>query len=214
MLGTATLGLTAANSHAQDWSAGQKDLPATGAENRIIKWCESNGTAIRYSSANITVKGFEPCGTLSAQTSCDPAGAKFISRSSETPYSYRDCAVGPRLFVKGEKGEFGTEREKKRSHMADYSGGVPLSPLSVREKRSLEKEIRRISGQNSPDQMLLELESAMSKIICRKLGQKKESLSQEQLENQLRSMLHALGPGPRQALKSILGEDLYRQFVE
>jgi len=74
----------------------------SGSSNKIIKWCGKDKNDVRFSSANLKVKGYEPCGEPEVRVSCDPAGNKFYSQGEGSPHSYQDCGVGPRIVINGE----------------------------------------------------------------------------------------------------------------
>ena len=68
--------------HADNWSINQKKaLPGEKDENRIIKWCDKEtGKKVRYASANIALKGYEPCGSIKSVDVCDENGNKFLGQ--------------------------------------------------------------------------------------------------------------------------------------
>lgn len=82
-----------------EWSIDGTQYPPTPPENRIIRWCSADGTKERFASANIQLKGYEPCGQLRARATCDAAGTKLFSNDPNVPYDHRDCAAGPRIMV-------------------------------------------------------------------------------------------------------------------
>ena len=64
----------------------------SGSSDKIIKWCADEGTHVRYASANIQLKGYTPCGQLSASRRCDDNGRRFISAGGITDYSEEEEA--------------------------------------------------------------------------------------------------------------------------
>ena len=88
---------------ADEWSVNEATLPS-GAEEKaasndvIRKWCEENGSRVRFS--NTSVPGYRECGTLAVSAQCDAGGKKFIGPSSAAPHDYRDCSSGPRIYIK------------------------------------------------------------------------------------------------------------------
>lgn len=64
----------------------------------IVKWCAPNGTRTVYS--DVAPAGYQKCGEITPRVSCDPVGNRFIS-TSQSPYSYKDCSVGRRMYVAG-----------------------------------------------------------------------------------------------------------------
>lgn len=85
---------------ADDWdmNTGQ-DLPPVPEENRIIKWCKKDGAGVRYASANLEIPGYEPCGKLEVEMTCDAGGGRHIGSAVAGQYGNRDCALGPRIFI-------------------------------------------------------------------------------------------------------------------
>lgn len=65
-----------------NWSINEKsELPPVSDENRIIKWCDDKTNKhIRFSSANIAIKGYHPCGTIVNTETCDAEGNKILGK--------------------------------------------------------------------------------------------------------------------------------------
>jgi hypothetical protein len=63
-----------------NWSINEKlELPPEQSENRIIKWCDNEtGKNIRFSSANIEIKGYHPCGAIVSTDTCDENNNKIL----------------------------------------------------------------------------------------------------------------------------------------
>src|SRR6187402_2492036 len=69
----------------------------------VERWCEIGGDSVRYS--NTDVPGYQRCGAVSADTTCDPVGRRFIGSRKDAPYSYLECTGGPRIrAVAGSQG--------------------------------------------------------------------------------------------------------------
>lgn len=147
--------------------------PSAGLEgnpNDIVKWCEEDGEGVRYASANIDLKGYDKCGELKAQKTCDASGQRFISPSSTAPHGYLDCEIGPRIYVRRHLDlesdvlefqdfrEDGTgahvknttpEMERKADPLADYMQSLDsllqsnFSPSSKNEKTSKRRSSKR-----------------------------------------------------------------------
>lgn len=86
--------------HAEQWSLAEDREHAPAAQrNRIIKWCKLDGSHERYASANIRLKGYEPCGTISVPVTCDASGKRMIGTDKDRPRGHRDCGIGPRITI-------------------------------------------------------------------------------------------------------------------
>lgn len=94
----------------------------------VERWCEINGQRIKFT--NFPVPGYRPCGTLSAQKTCDPTGKRFIG-SSSAPYSYLDCSIGPRIQVSSTS-TYKDYREAETQSAEDI--GASLSALERKRK--------------------------------------------------------------------------------
>ena len=85
------------------WSVNETVLPANAEEvalsqDVVRKWCENGGSKVRFS--NTSVIGYHECGELAVAAQCDAGGKKFFSATASAPYAYRDCASGPRIYIK------------------------------------------------------------------------------------------------------------------
>ena len=77
--------------YAENWGMnGKNELPPASNENRIIKWCDDQrGENIRFSSANIKVKGYHPCGSIVSSSRCDGEGNKVLGNPKSGIFT--DC---------------------------------------------------------------------------------------------------------------------------
>lgn len=87
----------------EQWSVNETVLPANAEElasghDIVRKWCENGGSRVRFS--NTSVSGYHECGELAVSAQCDAGGKKFFSASASAPYAYRNCASGPRIYIK------------------------------------------------------------------------------------------------------------------
>lgn len=62
----------------------------------VEKWCQIGGSKVRYT--NFPLPGYQPCGNLSIQKTCDATGQRFFG-AGPSPHSYLDCAKGRRLQI-------------------------------------------------------------------------------------------------------------------
>ena len=109
-----------------------------GNRNEIRKWCKE-GSAERYTSANLTVQGYQSCGTLSVSQSCDASGQRFISPSnSPAPhYSYKDCNLGPRIVL--EKSSESNENQQEKDTLKEEPFLENDSFARQKTKKKIEK---------------------------------------------------------------------------
>lgn len=108
-------------------------------ENRIIKWCETGGSEVRYASANLRIHGFEPCGSVKTAVTCDPLGAKFIGPDNG-PHGYKNCAYGKRLQI--------TNIDDTQTPAAVKSESGKGDPLSSREQQQLRRDLQKLEKEN------------------------------------------------------------------
>ncbi len=191
---------------AEEWSPEKPHYAPTEASNRIIKWCEINGEKVRYSSANIALEGYEPCGQLAAQKSCDPIGKRYITKGGDSPYSYRDCAVGPRIFI---------QRHGSDSNLVSadkFSKEPQVSPLSPEEEKNLKTEIEKLAKNQREQNPILVLEQIIMPLLTHKQGPPSDA-DLKQIEKNTRILLKSLDPQTKQLVKQILGPDLFDQFI-
>lgn len=127
---------------ADGWATdSSKEHPAPSAENRIIRWCSTDGKQERFASANIDLTGYAPCGELSTPIYCDASGRRMIGGSNHPPV-YKDCSVGPRIVVERTDG-IEIDREALESE--------PPTTMGSEESRMLKKEVRAVANEQEKD---------------------------------------------------------------
>lgn len=139
------------------WSQnGVAEHEATSKENRIIKWCKPDGSKARFASANLKIKGYEPCGKLEAVSSCDAVGNRLISKNSKRPIDHKDCGTGPRIVV------------ISHSQPDDGQSG-DVEPMTAAENRQLTAEMRAAEKQQENDPEI-QLQKAVNQLLTNLLG--------------------------------------------
>ena len=104
--------------------------PTAKIEDSVEKWCEIDGTKVRYS--NIPVPGYLPCGNLSAAKSCDPTGKRFIG-AGPSPYAFLDCEKGQRIQIV-------SQMPLPRGSLSSELGKDGERPMTWSERKSKELE--------------------------------------------------------------------------
>lgn len=68
---------------------------------KVEKWCNDSSSEVRYVTAGIHPKGYEPCGEVQVETFCDALGNKIISRPGEItpPHGYKSCDNPPEITM-------------------------------------------------------------------------------------------------------------------
>ena len=64
---------------------------SSGDRNTITKWCSEDGKKVRYSSDNLTLKGFERCGKIEGGITCDSSGNKYITGGPSGSSTNNNC---------------------------------------------------------------------------------------------------------------------------
>lgn len=141
-----------------------KEGPAPQNENRIIRWCSTDGTHQRFASANIEINGYQPCGEINVPVSCDPSGKRYIGKSGNEPYAYKSCAKGPRIVMPAQS-EDEEESEEVRELDTALSETAP-TPLNSKEKMDLASDLRQVEQNQSSD-----VEMQLQKVLDGMLGQ-------------------------------------------
>ena len=142
----AILAFSVTTARAEEWSAdGVGQYPPDAASDRIIKWCSTDGVRVRYASANLKIKGYEPCGKLETTATCDASGTRLLSKDDTRPKGHLDCSVGPRIMIVN-RGEADTVDQ---SNMVQPTDTVP--PLSAEEQTSLNSEMQRAAKAQQQD---------------------------------------------------------------
>ena len=158
-----------ASAEGEVWSLeASKEHPGIDSENRIIRWCSDDQTKSRYASANIQLKGYQPCGELNIPVNCDPSGQRLISKDANLPYAYKDCGVGPRIQMRR------SAHEEIHSETPDTS----VDPLSSREKSDLAKDVKGIEQAQGQD-----LEMQLQKMLDGIMGQMINQVSSMKISN-------------------------------
>ena len=142
-----------------------KQSPAPQNENRIIRWCSTAGTHQRFSSANIDINGYQPCGEINVPVSCDPIGRRYIGKSGAEPYAYKSCAKGPRIVIPSQGDDSEENGVENRELGTELSETVP-EPLNSKEKRDLASDLRQVEQDQSSD-----VEMQLQKVLDGMLGQ-------------------------------------------
>ncbi|MFN8392190.1 MAG: hypothetical protein U0136_17995 [Bdellovibrionota bacterium] len=135
--------------------------PAVGAHNRIIRWCSSEGKPERFASANISLKGYQPCGELQTPISCDPSGRRYISKDANTPYAYKDCGT-ERIHMPRRKDLPFDEHGNPIGDVAQQANGA--DPLSTNEAASLRRDVKKIEAAQSQD-LDMQIEKMLSSMM-------------------------------------------------
>lgn len=193
----------------EDWSSesGKEHRPAEQ-ENRIIKWCSEDGSRVRYASANLTIKGFQPCGTLAATKTCDAVGNRIISKDGARPRDHRDCDLGPRILVIRQAPEdeidlSGLDAKRKQ--------GEPLTP---EEQRSLEKELKIAEKKQAAYDPAKQVEDILRVMLSGYMSGG-QPLSQEdaRAKKQLKAELERTDPGTRKLLENFLNVNYWKKVL-
>ena len=168
-----------------EWSTEAKKQHAPeNPRNRIIKWCSLDGTKSRWASANLEIKGYEPCGTLQAATTCDAGGNRMIGKTDERPYTHRDCGVGERIvIIRHDPPD--TDTGNTLADYAEEALGKPELALSAEESRKLEREIKDAEKEleGSLDYQLQKIGDQLLQQFLSPTGSKKKTkLSQKDQE--------------------------------
>lgn len=145
---------------ADSWTlSGDGQYAPTNPEDIIIKWCETNGERTRYASANLNIKGYEPCGKLQTAATCDAGGERIISGDLNRPYDHRDCVKGPRISITrdGESlysGRTSAPQEPSDAYLDQLdsmldqeNGSNDTRGMSAKEEYKMEREFERIRKQ-------------------------------------------------------------------
>lgn len=133
------------------------DYSGTSAENRIIRWCSSDDSKIRFASANITIAGFRPCGELKTRVTCDAVGNRLIGDQGNVPYDHKDCGEGPRLLVIA------------HDPPSPPEGTFEPSPLTSKERADLTRDLREIEqAQEKREQK--QIQAILNRVVGELLG--------------------------------------------
>jgi len=65
----------------------------------VLRWCASAEEAVYYTNLNVTPKARTRCGALEMLAYCDGLGNKYIGPNDGVPYGYRDCSLGPSIYI-------------------------------------------------------------------------------------------------------------------
>ena len=84
----------------------------------VLRLCEKGGKRVRYS--NMAIAGYEYCGGLRVQRTCDPTGKRFIG-AGEAPYAYLDCSRGQRIRIERSDGSPPVKESSVESMGADFA---------------------------------------------------------------------------------------------
>jgi len=174
-----------------EWTVeGNQDLPPTNPENRIIKWCKLDGSHVRFASANLKLKGYEPCGKLTSHTSCDAGGTRMISKDANRPSGHLDCGRGPRIQISRDGVDLlptpGDEAIPSDYYLKqldeDYLQQLPeeeknktVRAMSPAEVYQMQKEMERAQRQAEKNDPFYGLEKKFEKML-KDLPQKYEEL--------------------------------------
>ncbi len=206
--------LFASRANAEDaWTTDAgKQHPAASAENRIIRWCNEAGTHERFASANIEIKGYHPCGELAMPVSCDPSGTRMIGKSGETPYAFKDCAVGPRIKIE----RHGPVITENYQDPLSPDGEDPGDPLSTIERSDLAREMKKAKDQQAQsldvqlqralDQMMQQLLSidGYDVLSGQKTARRAPSKQRRFNEKQIDELIRYVDPQYQRQLEKIL----------
>src|SRR5262249_32183905 len=138
-----------ASALAEEWSAdGVGEYPPDAPADRIIKWCSADGSRVRYASANLKIRGFEPCGKLQTTATCDASGTRLISKDDNRPEGHLDCSVGPRIMIVNR----GSAETVDQSNMVQST--EEIAPLDPDEQASLGREMKNAEKAQARDPLI------------------------------------------------------------
>lgn len=144
--------LASSLAHADDWDTNTgQDLPPIPEENRIIKWCKKDGNGVRYASANLEIPGYEPCGKLEVEMTCDAGGGRHIGSAVAGQYGNRDCALGPRIIIQRTDSIEPQETNQTSEGEASREVAGPEEDPTT-ENGAAENEIGDAQDETSPEQ--------------------------------------------------------------
>ena len=212
ILCTLLLVLTTPVALSDEWSQGEtEELPARSPENRIIKWCQKDGSHQRYASANLRLKGYEPCGKLKAFMTCDAGGNRMFGSDENRPKGHLDCGIGPRIMIIN----YDEDDVVDKSAMA--SSTDQIKELSTAERKNMKDELARLKKQQqmAPQEAAAQLQAvidALTKYLAAQqggglagaragAGKKKGA---RELEKELTKILEGLDPQTKKRVKRVL----------
>jgi len=146
----------------ENWTSdSDKQSPAPRNEDRIIRWCSSDGKAVRFASANIEIQGYQPCGELNVPINCDAGGTRIIGKTDKLPYSYKACSGTPRIRI---------ENDGETVSGATGQNGPDGQPLDAREKMDLASDLHQVE-QNQKDQADIQIQKLLEGVLGQLLNQ-------------------------------------------
>ena len=205
-----SLAICTSSSGADEWTSetNKQHLPGSP-ENRIIKWCSTDGTKVRYASANLKIKEFEPCGTVNTTATCDPSGNRFISKDSERPPAHLDCAVGPRIYVVAHH----KDEQVDTSSLA--LSAEQLNALAPDERESLKRDLQQIEKDQEHDPSM-QLQQSLAGLLQGYFGKSaginsrsKSRAAKAPPQDPVNQLLDQLSPDSRKQLEGLLGISSY-----
>lgn len=136
---------------ADNWSINNKnEHPPEVDENRIIKWCDDvTGKNIRYSSANIKISGYHPCGNIVSSNTCDAENNKILGNPKTG--IFKEC--GPSSI--------------KNSPSSSSSSSI--EPLSHKELKDLKSAMKKAADTHNSDPEV-QLQILTDKLLANFMG--------------------------------------------
>lgn len=182
-------------------SSKEHDPPSS--ENRIVKWCSDEGQHVRYASANITLSGYHPCGTLGIHKTCDPSGNRFFGKADDSrPYAHQDCAVGPRIVIvnHGKKDIIDTSAVPKE--------GEEIGSLTDDEQQALKEEMDKAAKVHSQHDPVVEMQKLIgllqAGLFPTRPGNDKQQQQIIDAQKELQKILKSFDPQTKKVLESFL----------
>ena len=184
---------------ADSWSLdSDKEHPPESDENRIIKWCNEDGTHTRYASANLKIKGYQPCGSVTSVVTCDASGTRMIGGNGEKrPRGHRDCSIGPRLVVLS----YSDEDTIDKTYQAQPD--EKIEALTPEEEKKLQEEFKdaQKKHQESQEKQM----QAMTNQLLQQLGLAGNAPGKKPSnEKKLGEIFKNLDPQSRKRVKKML----------
>ncbi|MCB0334381.1 MAG: hypothetical protein KDD55_12825 [Bdellovibrionales bacterium] len=66
----------------------------------LQKWCAPHDkTQVRFSNLMLEQEGYSRCGSVQTVALCGPLGEKYIGPATDAPPAYKDCQLGPRIYI-------------------------------------------------------------------------------------------------------------------
>ncbi len=66
----------------------------------LQKWCHTEDqNRVRFSNLLLEQEGYFRCGEIESVALCGPLGEKYIGPALSAPASYKDCGLGPRIYI-------------------------------------------------------------------------------------------------------------------